>query len=452
MVNANSAAKPLKIAILGFSREGKAALTYLKKAAGYKDAEITICDKNEQLEKIKKKNISYQLGKDYLENLGAFDLIVRSPGVPYMLPQLVAARQHGTPMTSSTKLFFKDILEFRDTNKLPILIGVTGTKGKGTVCTLVYEILKASKKRVVLAGNIGKPALEILAAAKKAEYVVLELSSFQLQDLDAPVDVAAVLDISPDHLDAHKDMTEYVASKAMLAKSQSKTGQIFYFTGNTDAEKIAKYSKGRQVHLKPEELSLFAPADMKMIGYHSFKNAVMASRITQSLGVADEVIKKVCTAFTGLPHRLEFVARKKTKSGKMIMFYNDSAGTNPETASAAVAAFSIPVVLIAGGKDKGFSYEPLGRAIGRSSTQAVVLFGENREQILKAIKPSGKGLEVINNLEQAVGRAYELASHYADNQQTQVAVVFSPASASFDMFKDYADRGEAFKKFVKILK
>ncbi len=439
------------IAILGFSKEGKAALQYLQNSPHYKGAHITICDKNLNLKPIKGKNISYQLGEGYLNNLESFTQIVRSPGIWYLTPQIQKAKEHGVIITSATQLFFDALKELK---KRPLIIGITGTKGKGTVSTLIYEMLKAGKKKVLIAGNIGKPAIEVIKQAKKADAVVLELSSFQLQDIRTSPDVAVVLSISPDHQDVHEDMNEYVQAKAGITRNQGSEQAVFYVTGNELTAQIAKQSKGSQFPIEGKSFDLFTEQDLKIIGSHSYGNAIMAANVARYLGISDKAITKAATSFVGLPHRLQLVKTIKNKATKAssIYFYNDSLSTNPSTASAAVKALHIPIILIAGGKDAQFDYKPLAHAINESTVRSVVLYGENKHKIAEALRTTKITPEIVSTLADAVTLAYERAGYHSNAEQSSVAVILSPASKSFDMFKDYEDRGNQFTSFVKKLK
>ncbi len=431
----------MKIAILGFGREGKAVLKYLKKSAQYKNAEIWILDK--------------KLDKNYLKNLDEFDIVFRSPGIPYNLSQIQSAIKKGVKFSGVTDLFFQ--------NFNGKIIGIAGTKGKGTTSTLIYKILKASGKDVYLAGNIGKPAIEILPNLKKNSIAVLELSSFQLQDLKYSPNIAVVLNIFEDHLDAHKNMREYVTSEAQIAKWQKKSDKVFYDASNKWSRWIAQKSKAVKIPVLTRDFKMFKLEDLKITGEHNFKNAVIAATVAQSLGIKPEIIKKVVKNYRGMEHRLELVHSKYSlPAGRQVKnlrinFYNDSASTNPYTAVAAIRAFpNQPKILIAGGKDKNLDYTPLANALKNSNTKLVILFGENKKKIAKTILViKNKELRIVEvkNLQSAVKLAYKTAKSFIiHNSKFIIHIIFSPASASFDMFKDYKDRGEKFKEIVKNLK
>ncbi|MEK7554705.1 MAG: UDP-N-acetylmuramoyl-L-alanine--D-glutamate ligase [Patescibacteria group bacterium] len=428
-----------RIAILGFGREGQSLLRFIKKNPDYRGREIWILDKDtsvkNRLEARQLKNVHWQVGSGYLKNLSRFDLILRSPGIPYTLPQLYRARCDGTKVSSATNLFFHEIRKLPG-NQRPAIIGVTGTKGKGTTSTLIYQMLRSANRRTILAGNIGKPMLEILPEAKRTDFVVLELSSFQLQDFPYAPDIAVVLDIFPDHLDQHKTLREYYGSKANIGRFQKKSDAIFFFSNNPLSKKIAAKSPARKFPVKPKTESLR-------------KNYEMATSVAKFLNIPESTLEKIVKSFRGLEHRMEKV---RTKGN--ITFWNDSAATNPEATAAAIRTIKSPLVLIAGGKDKNLNYRPLADAILESlHVKSVILIGENRKKIEKELKADNKKLSIVlaSDLEEAVNVARRTAESLVISNKSSVAVLFSPGAASFDMFKSYADRGEQFKKIVRKL-
>lgn len=451
----------MKVAILGFGREGKSVLRFLQNrglsrisARINADEDIWILDQNPKTKV--PRGIKSQLGKNWLKNLEWFDLVFRSPGIPYNLPELQRARRAGTKFSSATKLFFE---------KCPAqIIGITGTKGKGTTATLLYKILKAAHRPALLAGNIGTSTLDLLPRLKKNSVVILELSSFQLQDLKKSPHVAVVLDIFPDHQDAHLDLKEYYEAKTNIARHQKTEDKIFFFRNHHLCGRVASKSRGKKIAVDEKKFKLFKPADLKMPGFHNFKNAVMAAAVAQKLGIPGETIIKTIKNFRGLEHRLEFVRRirinshhshKHSQHSHYISFYNDSASTNPHTTAAAIKAFPTETkILIAGGQDKNLDYAPLVRELKNFNTKLVVLFGENKRKIARAILRSRKKelrIKVVNDLRTAVAIAYRFAQKPLLHASYFV-ILFSPGAASFDMFKNYADRGQQFKKIVKGIK
>ncbi|TSC81933.1 MAG: UDP-N-acetylmuramoylalanine--D-glutamate ligase [Parcubacteria group bacterium Gr01-1014_20] len=407
-----------KLAILGFGQEGKSLLKFLRRSPKFKGSKIHILDKKD--------------GKDYLSQVFSFDLIFRSPGVPYNLPELKSARRRGVEFSSGTKIFFEEY-----GGKI---IGITGTKGKGTTSTLLCKILQAAGKKVLLAGNIGKPAIDFLKNGKKYDWAILELSSFQLQDLNISPTIAVVLDVFPDHQDAHLNLKEYYEAKANIGKYQGKSGRVFFFLDDKNSGKIASKSPARRIGVNYRKFKLFNPQELKIPGLHNFRNAVMAANVAFSLGIAAKTIKNVVTRFRGLEHRLEFVKR----IGRL-NFFNDSASTNPHTTAAAIGSFpGVKKILIAGGRDKVDDYSPIQRALKKHGIHAVILFGENKHRLQRVARDLSK-VKLAGNLKTAV----RMAVGEAKMAGGEVCVVFSPGSASFDMFRNYAHRGEEFKKLVK---
>lgn len=403
------------IGIIGYGLEGRFLHRFLKKQ--YPKARIEILDR---------KN-----GPDYLAHLERFDILYRSPGVPYLTPELQRAIKKGVYVSSATKLFFE---------KAPgTIIGVTGTKGKGTTSTLIYKILKAAKKDVHLAGNIGKPAVAILPRLKKSSISILELSSFQLHDCTVSPHIAVVLDISPDHLDSHKTFKEYVSAKANIVRSQKEKDIVLYNPGNKEAKSIALKSEGRKIStsFKNNAVLLEKIRNISRLpGEHNLRNALIAALTAREMGIDESVILRAIKKYRGLPYRLEHVA-----TIGHIRAYNDSASTNPVTAAAAVRAFEGPVALIAGGKDKNFGYEPLAEALREKKGVTVILFGENKKKIEMTVKGTAP-VRMATDLKDAFKKALTSLPHKG-------AIIFSPGAASFDMFANYKDRGAQFTAIAK---
>ena len=393
----------MKIAILGFGREGQSVYKFLKKQSSYKKAEFFILDQNTKTKT--PKGSTPVLGKKYLDNLKEYDQVFRSPGIPYHL-----VKKHKN-ITSPTELFFK---------LCPAkIIGITGTKGKGTTATLIYKILKHCKKDAYLVGNIGKPAIDSLSKLKKTSWVVFELSSFQLQGIKQSPHVAVLLDIFPDHMEVHTNYQEYVNAKKNIHRHQKSSDKVFFV---------------KDLDLK--RFKAFSPGDLKILGEHNFKNAVMAYTVTKNLKCPEKKIVEVITKFKGNEHRLEFV--KKVKG---VSFYNDSASTNPQTTIAAVEAFSEPKILIAGGYDKNLSYEPWGKVFPKANIKALILIGNNKQKIKKALINKKITIKTAPSLKEAV----QLSKKISVNNDV---VILSPGAASFDMFNSYDDRGQKFKNLI----
>lgn len=441
-----------KIAILGLGLEGGDLCQFLLK----KGAKITVFDQKKASElggtykKFKNQGIIFKLGKDYLKDgLVGFDFLFRSPGFSRYLPQIVEAEKKGTFISSATKLFF-DLCPGK-------IIGVTGTKGKGTTATLIYEILKENGKKVELAGNIGQPMLSLLSKLTKDHWVVLELSSFQLMDMNKSPHIAVVLFIASEHLDYHKSQEEYLQAKAHLVSFQKEDDFAVLNADNPTSCSFASLTRAKTfyfsrrgrvdgAYVKNGKIFLFnklvGPVDkLQLRGQHNWENVCAA--ITTAFLSGAESVKKAVFSFKGLAYRLEFV---KMVGG--ISFYNDSFSTNPEATIAAIRSFSEPLVLIAGGSEKGADYTALGREIVSSSVKTLILIGKMAPRIKEASLKAGYQGKIIYrppSMKEIVKLAFQ-------NAGSGGIVLLSPAAASLDMFKNYKDRGAQFKKYVQALK
>jgi len=458
-----------KIAVLGLSTEGQTMIKYLRKHG----VKIWACDKKEKKDlgktyyRLKRLGAIFQLGPSYLDDLEKFDLVFRTPGMPLRLPQLKEARKRGIEVSSQIKLFF---------NLCPCpIIGVTGTKGKGTTVTLIGEILKNEGKKVFVGGNIGSPPIEFLDKLTPSSWVVLELSSFQLEDLTQSPNIAVVLNITSDHVafplspDApnyHLSWKDYVRAKKNIVRYQTKEdfalinadyeiprsfiretpAKIFYFSRKEEVSRGA-YVQGGKIWLKVIDKARKARQEICRIsevglrGVHNLEN-ITASMVAASLaGVNLSSIRKTVLSFRGLEHRLELV-----KEAERVEYFNDSFSTIPETTIAAIRSFKEPIILIAGGSEKGADYTELGKEIAKSTVRTLILIGEMAERIEEAVMKSSK-LRIIKGLK----NMKDIVKIAKKEAKPGDIVLLSPACASFDMFKNYKDRGEQFKYWVKSL-
>ena len=440
-----------KIGILGWGVENQAVAKLLLKHG----AEVTICDQNNDLERDEKISASYRLGPGYLDNLSDFEIVFRTPGLPYLNPKIQEAK--GVVISSQMKLFF-DLCPCQ-------IIGVTGTKGKGTTSTLIYEILKCQsqisnlKGQIYLGGNIGNPPIGFLDELKKEDIVILELSSFQLQDLDKSPHIAVILDIKIDHLDYHQDEKEYLEAKQNIVRFQSKDDfaviNADYLTsfefGSLTPAKVLWFSRRKSVdegtwiknhqlfilRTNNEDIPIAKTSEVQLRGEHNFENIAAAVVASHLAGADVSSIQKVVKTFKGLEHRLEFLGTYQD-----IGFYNDSYSTTPDTTIAAVKSFSEPIILLLGGSEKGANYRKLGEVISHSSVKAVLSIGRTAARIFTEINnPKIIKISEILSIEEAVDKAISLASR-GD------VILLSPASASFDRFKNYQERGRRFKEKV----
>ena len=404
----------MKIVVLGYGIEGKSARRFLKKK--YPKATIEIRDA--------------KISQSYLSGLETFDMLVRSPGIKYLLPEIQHAQKKGVKVTSATKLFFA--------NAKCVTIGITGTKGKGTTTTILYQILKQASKNVYLVGNIGTPMLDIVPKLKKQSIAIVELSSFQLQDMDTAPHIAVVLEIVPDHLNYHKSMKEYVMAKSKIVSHQTKNDICVYVKNNSFARTIAQKGKGQKIPVDILRYGKEWQNDVIIPGVHNVYNSAVAAAVASALGISNYTIRKGLRSFRGLQYHLELV-----RTYKGVTYYNDSASTNPVSTVAALATAKVPKILIAGGADKNLDYSALKASLRKNTVKNIVLYGANKKKIAQQI---GAGVLIVfaKDLQSALFIAISKANK-GD------AIIFSPASASFDMFKNSKERGHLFTNLVRAL-
>lgn len=420
----------MKIAIAAYGIEGQASYHYYSKD---ESNDITIFDQNPAL--VVPDGVTAVLGPDAFEKLNGYDLILRSPPIaPYHL------KTNGKIWSATNEFFAHCPAD---------IIGVTGTKGKGTTASLIASILEAAGRKVWLVGNIGVPALDILDQVQPDDLVVYELSSFQLWDLEAAPSTAVVLFIEQEHLDVHKDMAEYVAAKGNITKFQTPNDLLIYNNENEFSRQIAEGSVAQKVgypsvattHIKDGyfyngEQKMCSVDVLQIPGLHNQSNAIAAIDAVWKYTNDALILEKGLHTFTGLPHRLAYVTSKNDVS-----YYDDSIATTPTSAVAALASFTQPKVIILGGSDKGGDYTPLLTAIIKStSIRAIVSIGANGTHITGMLDDHSLPLVHIvdsKDMNDIVATAASLA-------QPGDVVILSPAAASFDMFKNYADRGQQF--------
>lgn len=454
--------KNKKVAVIGLGVEGASSAMFLSQIG----AHVTILDQKPEAEldqallsNLKKIGIEVITGQNYLNTLLSFDLIVRSPGVLLTTPKLQEAREKGIEITSQTKLFL-DLCPSQ-------IIGITGTKGKGTTASLIFDMLKQAGKDVYLGGNIGLPPLTFLEKLTKDSWVVLELSSFQLQDLHKSPHIAVKLMVVPEHLNYHKDMAEYVDAKRNILRFQTSgdfailnrdyipvnesdihtEAKVYYVSRerNTDEGCFLK-EHALWVRMNGPEYKVIDIKDILLpgssIGGHNLENVASAIMAATLAGVSRENIESTIRSFKGLQHRLELV---RELNG--VKYYDDSFSTTPETAIAAIQAFDSPEILILGGAGKNSDFTELGAVIGRAKNiRAIIGVGAEWERI-KAVLPKGKLTLVIEgakDMQTIVAAAAKIA-------QPGDVVLLSPACTSFDMFKNYKERGEQFGSIVRTL-
>ena len=401
----------MNIAIAGYGQEGKASFTYWNKDGNV----LTIVSEQDSILDAPE-GVAMITGPDAFSKLAEFDLIIRSPGInPRKLP-------YGEKVWSATNEFFAQC-------QAPI-IGVTGTKGKGTTSSFIASILRAAGKNVHLVGNIGTPALSELDSISSDDIVVYELSSFQLWDVKKSPHVAVVLMIEPDHLDVHDDMKDYIDAKANIVRYQTESDFVVYNQENELSKEIGERSAAKSITY-PFDIGVLSDA-VVLPGRHNVQNASAAVAAVREYVSDEAVIARGLSDFKGLPHRLKFV---REVSG--VRYYDDSIATTPGSAIAALRSFDEPKIIILGGHDKGADYSELIESCERAAA-TVIAIGSNGDTIERLCVEAGVPcVREEGDMRAIVQRANETAAEGS-------VVILSPAAASFDMFKSYADRGDQF--------
>ena len=438
--------KEKRIAVLGLGVSNR-PLVKLLLAAG---CTVTGCDRvprekaEEGLLELETLGCTLSLGDTYLDNVEA-DILFRTPGMHPGHPAIEALRSRGAMVTSEMEVFF-------EVCPCPIL-AVTGSDGKTTTTTLISEMLKAEGYKVWLGGNIGTPLLPLVREMQETDMAVVELSSFQLMDMTRSPSRALVTNLSPNHLDVHKDMDEYVDAKKNIFRFQDKNGLLVLnadnaitagFTGNG---KTVCFSRQGEGHVDVRDgiicrggEAVLKTSDILIPGVHNIENYMAAIAMVEGL-VSDETIRKVATTFGGVEHRIELV---RIKNG--VKFYNDSIASSPSRTIAGLRSFEEKLILIAGGYDKHIPYDVLGPEICQH-VKKLFLGGATGPQIRAAVEAcEGEKPEIVDcgSFEAAV-RAAAAAAESGD------VVLMSPASAAFDQFKNFMVRGEFYKKLVREL-
>jgi len=427
----------MKIAIAGYGVEGQENYRYWSRQA---DNDVTIVDEKGTGAPIPE-NVQSIIGPDVFAKLDGFDLVIRTAGLP---PRSI--KTDGT-VWSATNEFFE---------KCPApIIGVTGSKGKGTTASLIARIFEETGRKVWLVGNIGVSALSVLADIKPEDIVVYELSSFQLWDIQRSPFVSVVLFIEQEHLDVHASMEEYVAAKGNITRFQTANDILIYNQTNKYATEIADSSVARKIGYPDSSAAhvvdgwfmygpqqLFSVDTLALPGRHNIDNALAAIDAVWPFMQDVEAIETALSDFRGLPHRLSYVATVKG-----VYYYDDSIATTPSSAIAALQAFAdAHKIIILGGSSKGSDFSELAAAIKSHNAHALLIGDEAQriEQALDAVLYSNYELLVGVELETVVQRAAELA-------KPGDVVLLSPAAASFGQFKNYVDRGEQFIAAVTAL-
>lgn len=420
---------------------------------------VTACDKNEResfggtIEELEQLGACVRLGESYLEDLTGFDLIFRTPGLRPDHPALERARANGAEITSEMEVFFL-VCPAK-------LVAVTGSDGKTTTTTIIAGLLKAAGFRTFVGGNIGRPLLADVFEMTEEDVAVLELSSFQLMTMNRSPHIAVVTNLTPNHLDVHTSMTEYVDAKRNIYRHQTAADRVVLNWDNAITRSFAEDARGDVTFFSRLESGdvgvtlrgdgviwsgdrpILSAKDILIPGVHNIENYMAAIAAVEGL-VPDEVIREYAKTFGGVEHRIELVCERNG-----VRYYNDSIASSPARTIAGLRSFPQKVILIAGGYDKKIPYDDLGVEIAER-VKALILTGDTSEKIKTATKnapnyASAKP-EILEaaNLRDAVQAAYNAA-------QPGDVVLLSPASASFDQFRNFMQRGEAFKEFVRAL-
>lgn len=448
-----SSIKDKRVCVIGIGVSNKPLIEKLLKAG----CDVTACDKRsieqfgEDYLRLLSLGAKFSLGDSYLENLN-YDIIFRTPGLMPFDEHLTKAVANGAAVTSEMEVFFK-LCPCR-------IIAVTGSDGKTTTTTIISELLKAQGYTVHLGGNIGHPLLCEVDSMKPEDFAVLELSSFQLHSMVCKPNVAVITNISPNHLDKHKDYRDYIDAKSSIFARQDSTDRLVLNSENEYSSYYAGMAKSAIMYFSrvkmPENgvycedgivcrvhdgvrAQLMHADDIKLPGTHNLENYMAAFAATDGL-VSDETCIKVAKEFSGVEHRLEQVRIKDD-----VTYINDSIGTSPSRTAAGLHALKTKPILIAGGYDKHIPFDSLGDEICLH-TKALFLTGATSEKIEQAVKASKYYTEdfkmvTIDDFKQAVLSA-------ADYARAGDIVLLSPACAAFDKFKNFMERGKYFKQII----
>ena len=436
------------VSVIGLGISNRPLIKYLVKLG----ANVTGYDRRtkEQLGEIYDElsglGVRLVLGESYHDNLTG-EIIFKTPGLRFDHPALLAAKEKGSVITSEMEVFF-DICPAN-------IIAVTGSDGKTTTTTLIHKMMTAAGYKTWLGGNIGNPLLTDAENMKPTDWVILELSSFQLHTMKKSPKVAVITNLSPNHLDVHKDYQEYIDAKKNIMLYQSDSDKLVVNKSNAETEKIGKEAKGicvdfsskEKAHVYLQDGTIFRDtkpvldiSDIKIPGMHNVENYMAAIAAVEGLA-SDDVIKNVAKTFGGVEHRIELV---RVLDG--VRYYNSSIDSSPNRTINTLKVFPEKVIMIAGGKDKGIPYDELGMPLCEK-VKLLILIGKTADKIEEAVKNAGgEDIEILRceTYEQVVKTAYERAV-------SGDVVLLSPASTSFDMFENFEERGNLFKKLVNEL-
>jgi len=414
--------KACRALVLGLARSGEAAALALAR----RGVQVVGVDRREDIDsgRLREEGVEVVLGADDPELLDGVDLLVKSPGVPPAAPLAAAARERGVTVWSEVELGFRLLAN-------PIL-GVTGTNGKTTTSELLGNIFRAAGSDVAVAGNVGRPLTGLDGALGDGAWIVCELSSFQLEDVDTfRPHIAVLLNLAPDHLDRHETFEDYRAAKLRIFENQT-------------ADDVAVVPRGfgpipgeaKRIEFSLEDELLADPA---IPGEHNRENAAAATVAARAAGIPDDAIAAGLSSFAGVPPRLELISEVGG-----VRFVNDSKATNPEAAERALSAYPPGIRLILGGSRKGIPFERLAKRAAASGVAQAYLIGDSADEIAEVLAAEGVRFTYSRDLPTAVQDAFR------DADPGEV-VLLSPACASYDQFRDFEERGERFRELVEAL-
>ena len=446
--------KGKKVAVIGIGVSNTPLIKMLLRS----NVRVTACDRrtreqfDEVADELESLGAQLCLGSDYLDHLD-HDVIFRTPSLRPDVPQLLAAKERGSVITSEMEVFFQ-VCPCK-------LIAVTGSDGKTTTTTLIAEMLKAGGYNVFVGGNIGKPLLPDVGGMVPEDIAVLELSSFQLMTMDRSPDIAVVTNLAPNHLDVHTSMGEYIAAKENIYLHQGPEGTAVFNYDNDITRGFAANAKGKTIFFSQQSRldrgvylqdgaiwyadeigsrRVLPLEDILLPGMHNVENYMAAIAAVSGM-VPDETIDKLARTFAGVEHRIELV---RTLDG--VRYYNDSIGTSPSRTIAGLRSFPQKVILIAGGYDKHIPFDVLGPEI-IEHVKELILTGATAQKIRQAVEdapgyvPGGPAIQQAEDFRDAVLRARSVA-------RPGDVVLLSPACAAFDQFKNFMERGQVFKQIV----
>ena len=405
-------AEKQKIAIVGFGIEGKALYDYFKKQAG--NLEIHIFEENPVAELPSNTVAHFNL------NIPAnFDIVYKTPGIPTSKLKL---ENPNTKISNLTNIFFE--------KALGTIIGITGTKGKGTITTLVDHILTENGFNSVYLGNIGKTGLALLKEDSKDKLYIYEMSSFQCEHLNKSPHIAVLNNLFPDHLNHHKNFEEYKKAKLKITKFQTSKDYFINATG-FDVE-----TRAQQIKIGTLPKPKF---ETKLLGDYNQMNCAVASEVAKILGIPEDKIREAIKTYKPLPLRLEKIAEKNG-----VVFYDDSLATIPQATLGSIAALKNVNTIILGGSDKGSPLEEFARELAETSIKNFIIFPDNGKEMIKYVKnDSGRKIFEVENMHDAVKTAYD---------NCKGICLLSNAAASFNLFKGYKDKSEQYQHWIKELK